>query len=442
MTIFGITWICILVICSLKRIEYLASALMVSTLFRSVSVVSFGGSFSLLAQDVTSLLFVVRFLMLSHFGGKADIRTALAMAFALFALIQGTIALLVFEGFELLSFNSVFLGYDVAGELIRTGSASISLSLGFFVAAGRLFLYLVAFSSLVMLTTNCSLFDRALSVKLAIQGAFITVAIVGFFQLLGSFDLIDTSPIVTIFHSEEYATSSAYYNNYRALYSVFSEPSYCGPWLMGLGWAALLERSNQSSAKVFGVVSIALGVLTFSATAMAVFIAGLFIYIKRRINRQAGIIILASCTLIVICLAMPPVWHLLEVTWHKLSSASGVTRLSYSEQCYSVFARTYGFGLGFNQVQGMTLIGGLLAQVGLIGTLLFGAMLYKTYQKRSQNDIGRFGGTFFILVLFGVEVSCSGLLYSGPLWFALYLLAVCSITAEKTGEGRKWIQEP
>ena len=435
MTIFGVAWICILVICSLRRIEYLASALIVSTLFRSVGVVSIGGSFSLLAQDLTSFLFVARFLMMSRFNEKADIRTALAMGLAFYALIQGTIALLVFEGFQLSSFDSYFLGYNVAGELIRTGSSSASLSLGFYVAVGRLLLYLAAFSSLVILAVNWSRFDKALTSRLAVQGSFILVAAIGLFQLLGSFELVDTSQLMALFHSEEYANSSAYYNNYRALYSVFSEPSYCGPWLMALGWASILEKNNMKSAKVFGAVSIGLGVLTFSATAAVVFIAGLFIFVKRRINRQAGIIVLAFCILILICFAVPPVQHLFEVTWHKLSSASGVTRLSYSEQCYSVFVRTFGFGLGFNQVQGMTLIGGLLAQVGLIGLLLFGSMLYKTYQKRSQNDTGRFCGTFFVLVLFGVEVSCSGILYSGPLWFALYLLATCSIPDEKADRG-------
>lgn len=431
MTVFGIAWIAIISFCSLRRIEYLASALIVSTIFRSVSIVSLGDSFSLLAQDVTSLVFVMRFFIVSRFNGKADIRTALAMAFASFALIQGTTALLFFEGFELSSFDSVFLGYDVAGELIRTGSTSVSLSPSFFVAVGRLFLYLAAFSSLVVLATNWTQFDRALSVKLAIRGSFVPIVLVGITQLLGSFGLIDSSPIMMLFHTEEYADSSAYYNNYRALYSVFSEPSYCGPWLMGLGWAAILEGRDSASTKVFGSASIALGVLTFSATAMAVFIIGLFIFIRRQTNRQAGMIFLALCALVVVCLATPPVRHLIEVTWHKLSSASGVTRLSYSEQCYSVFAQTFGFGLGFNQVQSMTLFGGLLAQVGFIGSLLFGAMLYKAYQNRSQDAIGRFSGLFFILVLFGVEVSCSGILYSGPFWFVFYLLAVCSMPFEK-----------
>lgn len=431
MTAFGVAWIVIIFFCSLSRIEYLASALMVSTIFRSVSIVSLGSSFSLLAQDVTSLLFVMRFLGASRFDGKLDIRTALAMAFVAFALLQGTAALLFFEGFELSSFDSVFLGYDVAGELIRTGSTSVSLSPGFFIAIGRLFLYLAAFCSLVVLATSWSQFDRALSVRLAIQGSFVLIVLVGIIQLLGSFDLIDSSPIMTLFHTEEYADSSAYYNNYRALYSVFSEPSYCGPWLMGLGWAVILEGRNSTSSKVVGGIGIALGVLTFSATAMAVFIVGLFIFIRRRANRQAGTIVLAFCALVIVCLATPPVRHLIEVSWYKLSSASGVTRLSYSEQCYSIFFQTFGFGLGFNQVQSMTLIGGLLAQVGLIGSLLFGAMLYKTYQNRSQDTIGRFSGLFFVLVLFGVEVSCSGILYSGPFWFVFYLLAACSAPFEK-----------
>ena len=200
---------------------------------------------------------------------------------------------------------------------------------------------------------------------------------------------------------------------------------------MGLGWAVILEGRNSTSSKVVGGIGIALGVLTFSATAMAVFIVGLFIFIRRRANRQAGTIVLAFCALVIVCLATPPVRHLIEVSWYKLSSASGVTRLSYSEQCYSIFFQTFGFGLGFNQVQSMTLIGGLLAQVGLIGSLLFGAMLYKTYQNRSQDAIGRFSGLFFVLVLFGVEVSCSGILYSGPFWFVFYLLAACSAPFEK-----------
>ena len=92
--------------------------------------------------------------------------------------------------------------------------------------------------------------------------------------------------------------------------------------------------------------------------------------------------------------------------------------------CYRVFKETNFFGVGYMQIKSMTLISGLLAQVGVIGTIVFAVMIVRLLQRKIKNNVQVVAKMFFIASVIGGEISCSGLHWLAPFWFGLFLFAL------------------
>lgn len=116
----------------------------------------------------------------------------------------------------------------------------------------------------------------------------------------------------------------------------------------------------------------------------------------------------------------------------KINSTSGLSRFAYIVDCYRVFTETYLMGVGYMKIKCMTLISGLLAQVGIIGTVSFIWIVFKKLSRKNYTNAQNVTKVFLIATLVGGEISCSGLAYLAPFWYGLLLFAMTNYSGVNT----------
>lgn len=418
MTVFGAIWLVISIVLFFGRIERLAVLLIISPLFECATVLSLS-ELSLGTLDIVGVLFVVKYFIHGSRGHIVlDARHGFLLAFLAYALIGGLISHALFDGYEIVSYDATPSGDWFAA----IGTERLQLSFGFLTAMSRLAIYAIAFLCLLAFSQDCtdegrrSLFRKSLIASLAI------VLPIGAFQFASTLGLFDGSWLMENFHTQDLSQNSAYWNNFNALYSIFSEPSHCGPWLMAMGWAFILKEDTTSKEYCLALICFAEGILTFSSTALITFAVMLLVYIYKHLNKNILYIILFVTLVAAVVLISPQAQHMVESALTKLSSGSGLIRVAMTNQTHEAFFNTYGIGLGFNEITGMTLLGTMLAQVGLVGTILFIGFIVSTFRRIAQTHDGLFCEYFLLAIIFSLLISSSGLLYAKRLWFILYLL--------------------
>lgn len=116
----------------------------------------------------------------------------------------------------------------------------------------------------------------------------------------------------------------------------------------------------------------------------------------------------------------------------KINSTSGLSRFAYIIDCYRVFTETYLMGVGYMKIKCMTLISGLLAKVGIIGTVSFIWIVFKKMSRNNYTNAQNVTKAFLIATLVGEEISCSGLIYLAPFWYGLLLFAMTNYSVVNT----------
>ncbi len=417
MTIFGIIWILIVLTQFVLSIENLAILLVLSTLFECATLFSlFDTSFS--ALDITSILFIIKFLF--HKSGVRtllDSRHGLFSAFVLYALLGGLLSLTSFNGYE-------FLLYDASASgdwFAVVGTEKASISIRFFSSIARLTLYVFAFICMSGLFQSYEEKNRNRVFKKCVYGSLGIVLVVGAIQFLNTLEIINVTILMESIHTQDLAENSAYWNHFNALYSIFSEPSHCGPWLMAMGWGFLLKGNTTTLEYGLAACCFIEGVLTFSSTSLLVFGALLVLYVLKNVRRNAVRTLLLVAIVVIVVLISPQAHHMIDLALNKLSTGSGLIRTAMIDQSHQVFVDTCGLGLGFNAINGMTFLGSMLAQVGVIGTSLFVAFLIVFYKALPQTLQGRYVKYLLLGILFSLLISSSGLIYAKRLWFVIFL---------------------
>ena len=418
MTAFGALWLVISIVFFIGKIERLVILLIISPLFECATVLTLAG-FSLGTLDIVSVLFVIRFFL--HGISKRivlDARHGFLLAFLGYALIGGLLSHALFDGYEIVSYDATASGDWFAA----IGTERLELSTAFLTAMSRLAIYAIAFLCLLTFSQDCTedarqaLFRKSIAVSLAI------VLPIGAFQFASTLGLFDGSWLMENLHTPDLSQNSAYWNNFNALYSIFSEPSHCGPWLMAMGWAFILKESTTPREYCLALACFVEGVLTFSSTALITFAMMFVIFACRNLKKNFLYIMLFTTVVIAVVLLSPQAQRMIGSALTKLSSGSGLIRVALTNQTHEAFLNTYGMGLGFNEITGMTLLGTMLAQVGIVGTVFFLGFVIVVYRRIAWTPDGRFCKFFLIAIIFSLLISSSGLLYAKRFWFILYLI--------------------
>lgn len=412
----GIVWLLLLIVSFFLNFEYSCILTIASIVLQSVSF-CYNDNFTVSIFEICALLFLIRYMLAQNFRIIISRQVKLILLFCTLTTIMSIFSVYIFRGMEIPLFT------EEIGSFYLDGYYNLSFSSSFFLGLVRLWLYSVIFIIIQSYFSSHNInYDAAYD---AFKISFCMVSIVGIIQYLSIFDnsLYD---VVKLFHSANLEKGSAFYTSYNKLYASFREPSYCGLWLSASLFALLTLRKKSPFTVVSIFVAIIEIALSYSTTAFVVlmFMSVYFLF-KNKSLKQNLIYLLLMFLIATLFLGFTSEGQrwLFELS-NKMTSSSGIGRLTYIMLCYEMFFATFGLGVGFHQVQCMSLIGGLLGQTGLVCTVIFLFFIFSLFLDSKKLKNRKFTTVFLLATVVGTEVSSSGLLYSAPLWYALYLWAV------------------
>lgn len=424
MTLFpiGVIWLALLLFSCLYNIKYTAILLLISYVLQGACFLETSG-FLIKIFEVSSLFFISRFLLILLRRRRVKLNKS-ARSLVLFWVISIFITVLsgiVFSGLK-------FSMYRVssAGILMTVGTKQIALNENIIGPLLRLGLAVLVFIPMVNLKrySNISERDIMLSLKISIW----IVTIVGIVQLLNTYQIINLDGIVQLFHyerSNDERMTDSFYRGSVQLYSTFMEASYLAQWIVAV--MAYISFSNEWKLKNLYIVILLIELaLSFSATGI-VGLASLLIYnamkkVQKVITVKKLMIYCGFIVGIVLFLCFVPYGQkLIEMVSTKLVSQSGIERMAYVKQSLEAFVKSYGVGVGYLQVQCMTLFAGLLGQVGILGTMAFFRFLISLYKEK---QIGSQYKAMLIISTFCNCIASPGLLGHLPMWSVLYYAAI------------------
>lgn len=414
-TEIGVVWASLMIMASFFKFNYSVLLTLISIVFQSVSF-CYGDIITLSIFEICTLLLLARCLFIPDFKIILSRQSRWLLLFCASTTITSIISLYLFQGMEIPLFT------EEIGYFYMDGYYNLGFNNSFFFGLLRLWLYSSIF---VIIQTYSTIYNNKYDTAVCtFRISFCIVSVVGIIQYLGIFDrsLYD---IVKLFHSINLERGSAFYASYDKLYSSFREPSYCGLWLSAT-FFALLTIGKKSLYTILAIGLSLIGIiLSFSTTAFGVmvFMSAYSLaknsYLKRR---PLGLLIVSLLAVLFFGFTAEGQRWLFELA-NKMTSTSGIGRLTYIKLCYNVFFETYGLGAGFQQVQCMSLVGGLLGQTGFISTIIFLLFIYSLFVDSKKLNNRKFISAFLLATIVGTEISSSGLLNSAPLWYSLYLWA-------------------
>ncbi|MEL6979562.1 MAG: hypothetical protein AAGM38_12900 [Pseudomonadota bacterium] len=152
---------------------------------------------------------------------------------------------------------------------------------------------------------------------------------------------------------------------------------------------------------------------------------------------------IVSLTVILGLALVPSIWytvdHIFErMLLNKLSTGSGVERMSWNYQAWENFVDTYGMGAGIGSMRASNFAFGVLGSIGVIGALLYIAFLFSVlrplgafFNATAPNPVQQAAlfaclSVLLIALLIGVSVSLS-----------VYFLSFAALAVSLSREGRK-----
>lgn len=418
--LLGIIWIFFILISFKKHITYTIMLVIISIIFMGTTFFS-SNNINVSIFEISSFLLLIRVLLLNN--GKIFIGK---FSFFLLVLIFFVITSSIFLGF-LYKGYPVPLYIEFGKKMYSAGFHYVKIDIHLFIALIRFLLY--GLTIIIICSCTDQLMNKQKNKKVVLKTIIITswiVIIVGIIQFAYSYNIIDTHLLVELFHNNN-ASTNAYVANYDKLYSVFAEPSYCGCWLNSILWGLIISEIQFKSKKILIVLLFIEEILTISATAaISFFIMFIYWIIYKKIDKKkifgfAGVVMILILVILFTSIGQR-FWNELA---NKINSMSAIARFTYFRQCYQTFWNSSGLGIGYSQILSSTLISGLLAQIGLVGTSLFIVFFLAMIKKKANDSIEVLVKTIFISICIGTEISCSGIVYAMPLWFAIMLFVFC-----------------
>jgi hypothetical protein len=209
-------------------------------------------------------------------------------------------------------------------------------------------------------------------------------------------------------------SNPAYAQNYSAMFedvarvsATFTEASNAGGFLAAAALGLLAARLYGASVSflTIGVALLAL-VLTTATTGYAAFLIGvalLFIYFlrgglhrkstRRLLKRSLIAVVCVGAAVIILLVTVAPLRQAaIESTFNKADTISAAARLALDAYSIKILFDTYGLGAGLGSNRPSSLGPDLLANVGIVGTVLFAIFIFRLFGQllpasRQQNGV-------------------------------------------------------
>lgn len=233
----------------------------------------------------------------------------------------------------------------------------------------QLLIYIICYLSIPYVTKHLKKKD----VDKIIEGVIIIVVVIGIIQFLTTVDIFPRNFLLETFVYNNPKENLAYNLYYPRVFSVFLEPSYCAPFLVG-GFFYLISREiwNRKSMVLAIILAIEI-ILTFSSTAYGATLLTGIVYIFVSKNKKALKFLIPLAVVMILLLFITGTMQniLSSVIFNKMDTGSGHTRNSWDKQAWNMFLNNPLFGMGYKMVRGSRLYLSILGQIGIVGTILY-----------------------------------------------------------------------
>lgn len=354
--------------------------------FGSASIIS-GSSASVNVADVYFLLICGLFVVV-NFSLSISRSHILPIVIAVLCAMSALIYPRIFSGLMVIPVNGVKEGVLIS-DLFRTSVSPLEPSSGnisqFFYVTMSMF-YLMVFASFAhrssgkihMLLTIAALSNLVISISTMAFGP----------EIWEPFRTAD-------FRQKYYAEVAGVVR----LIGLFPEASRFADFTAPLGAYFVVHyiESSDRRSLFFGLTMTGLAVMALSSTGLvAVGVAGLYAlvisgYGSRTARRMAWLIAPVLLILIIIAVVMPGLIGevVQRLLLDKSGSSSGLERGAWSVWGWNTFIATYGLGAGTGSVRSNGMLFVWLSNVGILGTFLFGLLVWRSLNRRSDTPIMR-----------------------------------------------------
>jgi hypothetical protein len=427
-------------VCTLFRPAYLLPLLVISSIFQAGSVVN--GMIGSFAFGVPPFYFVaaciaIRYLFLPRgqtkiFATRTDKIVTLLVAFWVFSLASSFILPRVFAGIPVYSpregIDEQFL-YQT--PLIWSLS---NLSQGLFLT---LDIIVILYALNVVRTEK-----QADQLQKDFYIAALIVAAVGLCQYIAlrqqwsfPYEIFDSNPVYS-------QGSEEVLGDWQRVSSTFTEPSAAGAFLAaaGSGLLAAFLRGRRSLLH-FLAIMVVLAVLleTTSTTGLVAFsitVSLLLVFFnplaRKKVSGQSyawGWVAIFACVVPagILLLINPSLLEAVSMTTlDKSEGLSFLHRIAADGHALGLAWDTYGLGVGLGSNRPSSLLTALLSTVGVLGTLLFIAMLYHILKAfRGRGEAPALQMSFWALIALMIGAFVAGPDLTSPvLWTVLTLVLV------------------
>ena len=213
----------------------------------------------------------------------------------------------------------------------------------------------------------------------------------------------------------------------KRLYATFMEPSYCAAFLVGAFYFLMLAKKEKAKKDHALLIAILIEIVaTQSTTAYLAFVVMGAVCIVFFKDKATAKYLIPEMMILMTALLISP--GLLDtVIFSKAESGSALVRDAWNTRALDSFFSSPLFGVGYKQRRASSLVICLLAEVGIVGLILFVALLSACFIS-SEKAYRRTALPAKALLAAGVVCMVAAIpdLDSCVLWLFLYVFAALS----------------
>lgn len=253
------------------------------------------------------------------------------------------------------------------------------------------------------------------------------VLIVGFLQVLTKLGVLPLTSVLETFIYNEASNPDVIFHtkSTAAFYSSFMEPSFCGAFLVGaFGLVVLRKQITLKDAVMTALLVVAI-ILTRSSTAYGglaiVFFLLCFVRTEKKLFKTVFPLLIIG--LLVVFVYNPDILD--EVIFNKSSTSSFAVRQNWNEAALKQFYESPFFGGGYRTARASSILYTLLGEMGVLGIVIYASILLyyisRLFVKKANSTVT--SAIFVLGVMICQIIACPDLNFS-PFWLAVFVHAL------------------
>jgi len=419
LTLFGIVWCSLVLLFIFFPPKYLYVLMLTSCVFQAASVFSFG-SLWITPFFFTQILFLLKmspYVLANGISINISKVSFIFIMLVIFSIFITMTAPSLFSGTRVVSSAFSFeVNYATNGKPLRFSMSNIS----------QICLFIINVTTLLVIYRFAPKIINFNQLYLSYYLSITIFALFSFWWLVSK----DTLPVDFLYSNGGYSITALAESR---LASTYSEPSSAGAFIAS-SLAPLLFVRRKFGVIVLGVGMLFLLTLNRSSTAILTAVTSfLLFFILRGTNSQR--VLVSLCLLIILSSIIFIIFGdtLISLYDNKMSSDSGMIRSWSNYLSLSSLYDSYFLGLGLGSNRASSLLLTILTNVGVIGFILFAAVIHflmKPLFKNRHEPNALFFLTLFLGFILGAFFSVPDI-SSPSLWmFLIYVSSASSLISE------------